>query len=99
MDFITDIPPCGGFNRIYTCIDKLPKFVKLIPILIGEGALSTSEVACLFFEHVVQFFGIPCVVLHDCDAHFTQLLALFVGIIGFSGCIIIGLPSTVRWTD
>ena len=34
MDFITDLPPCGGFNGIYTCVDKLTKFVKLIPVLI-----------------------------------------------------------------
>ena len=39
MDFITDLPLYGGFNGIYTCIDKLTNFVKLIPVLIGEGAL------------------------------------------------------------
>ena len=60
MDFITDLPPCSGFNGIYTCVDKLTKFVKLIPVLIREGALSAPEVAHLFFEHVVQLFGIPC---------------------------------------
>ena len=53
MDFITDLPPCGGFNGTYTCVDKLTKFVKLIPVLIGEGALVALEVAHLFFEHVV----------------------------------------------
>ena len=53
MDFITDLPLCGGFNGIYTCVDKLMKFIKLIPVLIREGALSAPEVACLFFEHVV----------------------------------------------
>ena len=71
MDFFTELHPCGGFNRIYTCVDKLTKFVKLIPVSIGEGALSAPKVARLFFEHVVQFFGIPHVVLHDCDAHFS----------------------------
>ena len=71
MDFITELPPFGDFNGIYTCVDKLMKFVKLIPIVIGQGALSASEVAYLFFKHVVQLFGIPCVVLHDCDARFT----------------------------
>ena len=71
MDFITDLPPCGGFNGIYTCVDKLTKFVKLIPVLIGEGALSAPEVAHLFFEYVVRLFGIPHVVLHDRDARFT----------------------------
>ena len=71
MDFITDLPPCGGFNGIYTCVDKLPKFVKHIPVSIEEGALSTPEVACLFFEQVVRLFGIPRVVLQDRAAHFT----------------------------
>ena len=36
LDFITDLPPCGGFNGIYTCVDKLTEFVKLIPVSIGE---------------------------------------------------------------
>ena len=53
MDFITDLPPCGGFNGIYTFVDKLTKFGQLIPILLGEGALSAPEVARLFFDHVV----------------------------------------------
>ena len=53
MDFITDLPLCSGFNGIYTCVDKPTKFVKLIPVLIGEGALSAPELAHLFFEHVV----------------------------------------------
>ena len=53
MDFITDLPLCGGFNGIYTCVDKLTKFVKLIPVLFGEGTLSALEVAHLFFKHVV----------------------------------------------
>ena len=30
MDFITHLPPCGGFNGIHACVDKLTKFVKLI---------------------------------------------------------------------
>ena len=53
MDFITDLPPCGGFNGIYTCVDKLTKFIKLIPVSIREGAFSAPEVAHLFLEHVV----------------------------------------------
>ena len=53
MDFVTDLAPCGGLNGLYTCVDKLTKFVKLILILIGERALLAPEVACLFFEHIV----------------------------------------------
>ena len=87
MDFTTDLTPCGSFNRIYTCIDKLTKFVKLIPVAIGEGALSAPEVARLFFKHVVQLFGIPCVVLHDCDAcfkaHFLALICGYCWVLGW----------------
>ena len=54
MDFITDLPPYGGFiSSIYTCVDKLTKFIKLITVSLGEGALSAPKVACLFFEHVL----------------------------------------------
>ena len=70
MDFITDLSPCGGFNWLYTCVDKLIRFVNLILILIREEALSAPEVACFFFEHVVQLFGIAHMVLYDCDASF-----------------------------
>ena len=71
MDFITDLTLCGGFNGIYTCVDKLTKFVKLIPVSIWEGALSAPEVACLFFKHVVQLFGIPHLILYGRDARFS----------------------------
>ena len=71
MDFIINLPPCGGFNGLYTCVDKLTKFVKLIPISIRKGALSAPEIACLFFEHVVQLFDISCVALHNRGACFT----------------------------
>ena len=53
MGFITDLTPCGGFNGLYTCVDKLTKFVKFIPISIREGALSAPEVAHFFFKHIL----------------------------------------------
>ena len=65
------LPPCGGFNGPYTCIDKLTKFVKLILVSIGKGALSAPEVACLFLEHIVRLLGISFVVLHNRGAYFT----------------------------
>ena len=33
--------------------------------------LTVPEIVELFFENQVRFFGIPKIVLHDCDAHFT----------------------------
>ena len=97
MDCITDLPPCCGFNGIYIFVFKLSKFVKLIPVSIGEGALLAHKLARLFFEHVVQLFSSPRIVLHDHDACFTANFWHCLGIVGFLGCIIIGLPSTFRW--
>ena len=72
MDFITDLPLSGSFNGVFTVVDKLTKWVKLIPVFMGEGVLSAASVARLFFDHVVRSFGVPHVVLHDRDPRFTS---------------------------
>ena len=51
----------------FTIVDKLTKWVKLIPMVVGEGELSTSSIEHLFFNHLVHSFGFPHVVLHDWD--------------------------------
>ena len=53
------------------CVDKLTKYTILIPCTLGEGELSSQQVADLFFEHVVCRFGVPRAVLHDRDPRFT----------------------------
>ena len=65
MDFITDLPVSWLFNGVFAVVDKLTKWVKLIPMVVGEGELSTSTVAHLFFNYIVYSFGVPHVVLHD----------------------------------
>ena len=67
MDFITDLPLSRSFNSVFTIVDKLTKWVKLIPMVVGEGELSASSVTHLFFYHVVHSFGVLHVVLHDQD--------------------------------
>ena len=72
MDLITDIPLSGSFNGVFTVVDKLAKWVKMIPMVVGKGELSTLTVAHLFFDHIVGRFGVPYVVLHDWDPRFTS---------------------------
>ena len=52
-------------------VNKLGKLSCLVPCRAGEGQLTAPEVAKLFFENWVRFFGIPKVVLHDRGLHFT----------------------------
>ena len=72
MDFITDLPLSRSFNGVFTIVDKLTKWVKLIPMGVGEGELSILSVAHLFFDQVVHSFGVPHIVLHDQDSQFTS---------------------------
>ena len=55
----------------FTCVDRLTKYCRLIPCFVGEGALSASLVAKLFFDNVVRFFGVPAEVISDRDPRFT----------------------------
>ena len=71
MDFITDLPLSRLFNGVFTIVDKLTKWVKLIPMVVVEGELSALSVAYLFFDHVVNSFGVLDVVQHDWDPRFT----------------------------
>ena len=71
MDFITDLPLSRSFNSVFTVVDKLTKWVKLIPMVVGEGELSILTIAHLFFNYIVHSFGVPHMVLHDQDPHFT----------------------------
>ena len=45
MAFITELCLCNEFNEIYTYVDTLTKFVKLIPFQIGNRAVSAPMVA------------------------------------------------------
>ena len=73
MDFVTDLPPVAGVNTIFTCVDRLTKFTKLIPCTMGAQSLPATEVASLFFAHIVRSFGVPRSVIHDRDPRFTSL--------------------------
>ena len=72
MDFITDLPDSGGYNAIFTCVDKLSKYVVLTPCVMGDGILSASAVADMFFASIIARFGVPRSVLHDRDPPFTS---------------------------
>ena len=73
MDFMVELPEVNSFNALMVIVDKLGKLSFLVPCRVGEGQLTAPEVVKLFFKNWVRFFGIPKVVLHDCDAHFTTV--------------------------
>ena len=72
MGFITDLPLRKSFNIMFIILDKLTKWVKVIPMVVGEWDISTFSVAHLFFDYIVHSFGVPHVVLYDRDPRFTS---------------------------
>ena len=64
IDFI-GLTLYDGHYAMFTCIDWLIKYCRLIPCFLSEGALSASLVAKLFFDNVVRFFGILGEVISD----------------------------------
>ena len=66
-----DLPLCNGHNAIFTYVDQLIKYFRLIYCFLGEGGLSTSSVARLFFDNIVLFFGIPSEATSEGEPRFT----------------------------
>ena len=71
MDFFIDLPMVSGYNGFMCCIDKYSKFTRLVPVQVGENALSAPEVARLFFDNIVRLFGVHASVFTDRDPRFT----------------------------
>ena len=69
--FITKLPLCDGNNAFFTFIDRLMRYCWFLLYSVGDGDLSASSVAKLFFDNVVRFFGIPVEVILDRDPRFT----------------------------
>ena len=68
------LPLCNGHNAIFTCVDRLIKYYRLIAYFVEEGDPSASSVAKLFFDNIIRFFGYLAEVISDRDPRFTALL-------------------------
>ena len=68
---MTDLLEVNGYNALMVVLDKMGKLSQLVPCRAGENQLTAPEVAKLFFENWVRFFGVPKYVIHDRDIRFT----------------------------
>ncbi|GEM12715.1 hypothetical protein Rt10032_c24g6732 [Rhodotorula toruloides] len=73
MDFVVSLPPvkyCGEqIDSILTVTDYVSKMVILVPL---PSTASATDVAHLFFRHVVARFGMPSSIVSDRDPKFTS---------------------------
>ena len=83
MDLITQLPKCNGHNAILTIVNhscsRAAIFIPCSTTITGEGGM-----ACLYFENVYQWFGLPRKLISDQDpcfmSHFSQVLCQQLGI-------------------
>jgi hypothetical protein len=70
MDFIPELPLTkSGFNNILVVVDKLTKFVVLIPT---TTRIDAKETASLIYNRIVCRFGLPKEVITDRDSRWTS---------------------------
>lgn len=70
MDFIPELPRTkSGHDNILVIVDRLTKFVVLIPTTIGIDSKGTAE---LVFKHIICKFGLPREIVSDRDSKWTS---------------------------
>ena len=71
MDFIMDLPKSSsGYNAILVFVDKLSKFVHLVPT---NKECTAEDCSRLFIKNVWQYHGLPKVFISDRDPRFTSV--------------------------
>ena len=55
MDFVVELPECGGATTIMTIVDSFSKMALFVP-LVKTDAVSVAQA---FFVHLVAQFGLP----------------------------------------
>jgi transposase InsO family protein len=73
MDFITGLPPSrrgdGVYDAILVVVDRYTKMARYIPT---TKKLDASDLADLFFQEVIRFFGVPDGIVTDRGSVFTS---------------------------
>ncbi|XP_051127601.1 uncharacterized protein LOC127249054 [Andrographis paniculata] len=70
MDFLTGLPKSrSSTDAIWVVVDRLTKAAVFIPI---RMTLSMQKLVRLYVQHVVKRYGVPEVIVSDCDPHFQS---------------------------
>ena len=70
LDFITKLPPSGGYDTILTIMDTDCSKVSIF--LPCYETIDSKGVAALYAAHVTPHYSIPCKVILNRDVHFMS---------------------------
>ena len=68
-DWVTDLPPLGGYTTITVFVDRLTKMVHFAPC---TKEISADQYAQLFVDNVFRLHGTPEVIISNHDPRFTS---------------------------
>lgn len=69
MDFITDLPPCKGFDSIMVVVDRFTKMAHFSPCTKTITAQGTAK---LYIDRVLRHHGIPESIISDRGTQFKS---------------------------
>ena len=70
MDFIVELPPSGGYDAIYVCVDRLTKMAHFCPT---TSTVTAEQTAQLLLQHVFKAHGLPADIVSDRRSQFNSL--------------------------
>ena len=70
MGLVTHLPTTDrSHDVIYTVVDRLSKFKYFIPC---KHTVSTAILAYLFLANIVAHYGMPALIVSNCDPQFIS---------------------------
>ena len=72
MDLITGLPLYASYKAIYNYMGQLNKLLKIIPCMVGDVGILAPATEKLFFDHVINSYGNPQVLLYGRDPRSTS---------------------------
>jgi hypothetical protein len=85
MDLITGLPKSRGFDSILVFVDRLTKYVILVPTVATLDAAGFAE---LFVDNVICYHGVPDEVVSDRGPQFNNLFWSSVStLLGMKNCL------------
>jgi len=68
LDLVTDLPISNGFDAVFVVVDRLTKYIILVPC---NKTVNAPQLAQLFIDNVFRRFGMPTSIVSDRDPRFT----------------------------
>ena len=68
MDFVTGLPRSSKGHEAWVIMDRMTKTTNFIPV---KMTYSLDQLAQIYIDEIVSFYGVPASIVFDRDPRFT----------------------------